>query len=126
MKINKSFKDLIIWQKGQMIFEMVCDDVKKWSNNSISSSIAYQLIASSGSISSNIAEGYGRGSPKEFEQFLRFSRGSCAETDNWIYKATQQRLINQSRYQEYQSIIQEIYKMTASFVNRLRNQKKRA
>lgn len=124
MKTFKSFKDLIIWQKAQKVFEMVCEDIKKWPRNTIAISIAHQLIDSAGSISSNVAEGYGRGGPREFEQFLRFSRGSCAETDNWLYKAMQQKLISSQRYDEYLVIFDEIYKMTASFINKLRGQSK--
>ncbi len=98
MRTFKSFKDLIIWQKAQKVFEMVCEDIKAWPRNTISLSIAHQLIDSAGSISSNVAEGYGRGGPREFEQFLRFSRGSCAETDNWLFKAEQQKFITSSRF----------------------------
>ena len=119
---TKSFKDLIIWHKAQIIFEMVCDDVKKWFKNPITTSISYQLVDSAGSIGSNIAEGYGRGGSKEFEQFLRYSRGSCAETDNWLFKAASHQLISLSRYDDNSVVFQEEYKMIASFINKLRNQ----
>lgn len=125
MRTNKSYKDIVIWQKAQQVFEMVCKDIKKWPRSPITNSIAYQLIDSAGSISSNIAEGYGRGGPREFEQFFRYSRGSCAETDNWLYKSLQQNLITSSRYKEYVSLFDELYKMSASFINRLRQQKTR-
>jgi four helix bundle protein len=39
-----------------------------------------QQIASADSIPSNIEEGYGRESHKEYIQFLRFARGSARET----------------------------------------------
>ena len=38
-----------------------------------------QQIAAADSISANIEEGYGRGSRKEFIQFLNYSRGSTRE-----------------------------------------------
>lgn len=104
---------------------MVCADMKKWPATPIARSITYQLLDAAGSISANIAEGYGRGMPGEFEQFLRYGRGSSAESDNWLYKATKQKLVTEMRYGEYQSLFSELGKMTASFIHKLRMQSKR-
>lgn len=41
-----------------------------------------------GAIPSNIAEGYERGSNREFVQFLNYSRGSSGELRTQIYLAT--------------------------------------
>lgn len=76
-------------------------------------------------MSANVAEGYGRGSSGEFEQFLRYSRGSLAETDNWLYKTMRQGFITENRYKEYQEIFEEIKKMTSSFISKLRKQNER-
>lgn len=122
---EKDFKKLLIWQKADKIFDMVCEDVRKWPNDPISNSIKYQLLDSSGSISANIAEGYGRGTPGEFEQFLRYSRASMVETDNWLLKANKQGYIDKKRYEQYETIFCELKRMMASFINRLRKQSKR-
>ncbi len=50
----------------------VIDDVRPYR-------LAEQIISSSISISSNIAEGSERGSDKEFVKFLGYSSGSAAE-----------------------------------------------
>ncbi len=118
----KDYKNLKVWQKADLVFDMVCEDIKKWSNNKIANAIVYQLLDSTGSISANISEGYGRGRPKEFEQFLRYSRGSSAETDNWLFKASKQRLISEERYSEYMRLLEEINKMIGSFISKLRKQ----
>lgn len=122
---TKSFKNLIIWQKSFEIFKMICEDIDKWPKEAISRSISYQLLDSGGSMSANIAEGFGRGGPKEFEQFLRYSRGSLAETDDWLTKALAIKLITSERYEDYYRKLEEISKMTASFINKLRTQTKR-
>jgi four helix bundle protein len=44
------------------------------------SRLVQQQVASADSICSNIEEGYGRGSKKEFAQFLIIARGSAWET----------------------------------------------
>ncbi len=122
--LKKDYQKLLIWQKAQEIFEMVCIDIKSWPNSIIARSISYQLIDSAGSMGANIAEGYGRGGPKEFEQFMRYSRGSSAETDNWLFKALSNDLITNERYLKYQEKFKEFHLMTAAFIYRLRTQNK--
>lgn len=118
----KSYKEIKIWQKGDLVFDMVCEDVERWPNTKVANIISYQVLKSSGSISANVAEGYGRGTPGEFEQFLRYSRGSSAETDNWLYKAKKRNLISEKRYGQYESLLEEINKMIGSFIRKLRAQ----
>lgn len=125
MDESKDYKDLIIWQKADLIFDMVCEDIKRWPNGKVTNSIAYQLLDCAGSISANIAEGYGRGIPGEFEQFLRYSGGSIAQTDNRLFKAKKQALITQQRYNQYTALLTEINKMAGSFMHKLRAQPRR-
>lgn len=123
--VKKSYQDLLIWKKADEIYDMVCEDVKKWPHDSIANSLRYQLLDSAASVSSNIAEGYGRGSPREFEQFIRVSRGSLSESDNWLFKAKKQDLISERRYLQYVDCFEEWKRMVAAFVNALRKQSKR-
>jgi len=50
-------------------------------------SLADQLYRSLGSISANIAEGYGRSSPKERAHFYEYALTSARESRDWYYKA---------------------------------------
>jgi len=123
--MEKDYKNLERWQIADKIFNMICEDVKKWRSTPIARAISYQLLDSGGSISANIAEGYGRGTPGEFQQFLRYSRGSSAESDNWLFKAERQNLISLERYREYQELFERLNKMTGSFIAKLRTQSRR-
>ncbi len=49
--------------------------------------ISDQLFRAVGSISSNIAEGYSRGSGKDRARFYEYALGSAREARDWYYKA---------------------------------------
>lgn len=123
--VRKSFKDLRIWQLSEEIFEMICEDIKKWPSAIIAKAISYQLINSGGSMGGNIAEGYGRGGPREFEQFTRIARGSMAESDSWLYKAMRQGFITEARYKLYEEKFAHWKAMAASLISKLRIQERR-
>jgi four helix bundle protein len=125
METVKSFKDLKVWQKARTLFTMAYADVGAWPRERGRQVLSYQLLRSAGSIGANISEGYGRGSPGEFEQFLRYARGSAAETDNWLCFACEAGLISKERYEEYSGLVLDINKMSGAFIAKLRLQEKR-
>jgi len=57
-----------------------------------------QLSNASDSISSNIAEGFGRFHYKENKNFCYFSRGSIIETKGWLRKARNRNLITEHQF----------------------------
>lgn len=81
-KIN-TYKDLIVWQKS---IELVSDvySITKSFPSEEKFGIISQLNRASVSIPSNIAEGWGRESSKNYLQFLRISRGSLMETETLL------------------------------------------
>lgn len=123
--MKKDYQNLLIWQKAHKIFQMVCEDISQWPSNPIARSISYQVTDSAGSMGATIAEGYGRGGPREFEQFLRYSRGSSSETDHWMFEAQSNNLISPDRLESYRQKISEFQRMLAGFIAKLRTQKSR-
>jgi four helix bundle protein len=59
--------------------------------------VGKQMVRSADSISSNIAEGYGRFHYKENKNFCYFSRGSIFETKGWLKKSKNRKLINENQ-----------------------------
>lgn len=53
-----------------------------------------QWIRSADSIAANISEGYGRFSFKENARFCYYARGSLRETQTWLEKASNRRLLS--------------------------------
>lgn len=66
--------------KARELFELTVEDLKGLPPHAPCQPMVAQQIASADSIASNIEEGFGRGSKREFVQFLVIARGSTQET----------------------------------------------
>jgi len=82
-KIVKSYKDLVVWQKGISLAKKVYTltrnfpDVEKFG-------LVAQIRRAAVSIPSNIAEGQARHTGKEFAQFISHAEGSVAELETQV------------------------------------------
>jgi len=80
---SKSFRDLDVWKLSIEIVKNIYELTHKFPNSEIYGLTA-QLRRSAISIPSNIAEGQGRNSAKEFKQFLSIALGSLAELETQL------------------------------------------
>ena len=74
----KSYKELRIWQTGKLIVVEIYKLTQQLPSHEQFGLIS-QMRRASVSIPANIAEGFGRGQPKELKRFLHIALGSCAE-----------------------------------------------
>jgi four helix bundle protein len=65
------------------------------------------------SITSNIAEGYERKSPKDFQRFLMFAKTSCAELRSQCYVALDIGALTQTQFDELLAQTGEIGRIIA-------------
>ena len=72
------YKDLVVWKRGMELARMAYLLSRKLPREE-DYALADQIRRSSVSIPSNIAEGYGRTSPKDYVRFLSMARGSSYE-----------------------------------------------
>ncbi|HEY3897189.1 MAG TPA: four helix bundle protein [Chthoniobacter sp.] len=71
--------DFGAYRKANELFELVADDMTSLASNPLCVRLIGQQIAAADSIGANIDEGYGRGSRKEFAQYLLIARSSARE-----------------------------------------------
>jgi four helix bundle protein len=91
--VPDALKNDPIWKfkaypKALLLYDLSWQDVEKLTRDVRGRAVGQQLIRSSGSITANIDEGFGRGvEGGEYLQFLRYALGSARETRSWYYKA---------------------------------------
>ena len=78
MSTYNTFEELPVWQKSIELAECVFSLIEESSLKN-EFELKRQIQKSVISVSSNIAEGFERGSKKEFIHFLYIAKGSCGE-----------------------------------------------
>lgn len=76
----QSYRELLVWQKAMELVLLVYRLTEAFPKREIYG-LAAQLRRAGVSIPSNIAEGYGRGSRREYLQFLSIAQGSLKELE---------------------------------------------
>jgi len=110
------YKKLKVWQKSMSLSLMVYDITKDFPKEE-KYGLTQQIRRSAVSVPSNIAEGAGRISVKEFKYFLRVSYGSICELDTQLMIASKLGFINKEDYYLLIKQLNEIQKMTYSLSN---------
>jgi len=113
--------NLRFYQQSLELFDLCWDDCEILMKDVRGREIAKQLIRSSGSISANIEEGYGRGFGKEYSQYLRVSRGSARETKGWYRRSA--RLLDANVINDRTTQLNGIIAMLSSTISTLEQKK---
>ena len=97
-RIDK-FEDLEVWKLAREICQFI-EKLLQTSQLGSNYSLRNQMERSSGSIMDNIAEGFSRGGNQEFQNFLSYSKGSCAELKSQLYRCFDKRLISEEEFKK--------------------------
>ncbi|GGX14790.1 four helix bundle protein [Aquimarina muelleri] len=111
-------EDLKIWKKSIDLAKAVYQLAAELPSNEKYGLIS-QIKRSSISVSSNIAEGAGRNSNKEFKHFLSIANGSCYELHTQLILVIELNIISKEKVQPVIEFCIEIQKMNYSFQKRL-------
>jgi len=116
-----NYRELRIWQRS-MDFVVRIYEVSTGFPREERYGLTSQIRSCVVSVPSNISEGAGRGTNKQFKRFLEISMGSINEAQTQIELAYR---VNYLSKEIYESLIDEalqIYKMILAFYNSLKDE----
>jgi four helix bundle protein len=113
-----NFKELKIWQKARLLNKDIYVLTKTFPSEELYV-LTSQMRRASISISSNIAEGSGRATDKDFSRFVDVAIGSSFELESQLYLGFDLEYYNESVLNTYLDKIQEIQKMVIQFKKKL-------
>ncbi len=116
-----NLKELKIWHKATDLSVEVYKATSKFPKEEIYG-LTSQIKRSAISIPSNISEGAGRNSNKEFIHFLGIANGSSYELQTQLIISNKLNLISDETLESLLKPIEEIQKMTYTFQNTLQKQ----
>ncbi|NRT14211.1 four helix bundle protein [Flavobacterium sp. 28A] len=114
----KTYKDLLIWQKGILLVKVVYNNLEGFPKDEVFG-LTSQIKRSAVSIPSNIAEGWGRSSTLSYIHFLKIARGSLFELETQLIIANELSFISELKFNELTQIITEESKMLNAFIKSL-------
>lgn len=118
MATIKRFEDIEIWQLARTlsmrVFEITSQElfVRDFKFRD-------QIRSAAGTVMDNIAEGFERSSRLEFINFLSISKGSCGEVRSQLYRALDQKYIDQKSFEELYNGYDSLGGKIAGFINYL-------
>ena len=101
------FKEMDVWRVAMHIARLTYQETRKLPDDERFGLVS-QMRRTAVSMASNIAEGYGRGSPKENHRFVRISRGSLNETRHWLRRAYNRELLRPAQISRLKLMLDEL------------------
>ncbi|MGC9223845.1 MAG: four helix bundle protein [Terracidiphilus sp.] len=120
----QSFRDLQIWQKAMQLTVAIYGLTARFPKEEMYG-LTGQLRRAAVSVPSNIAEGHGRLSNREFTQFLSVARGSICELQTQLDIARSLGFGEVKAIDEAEHLSHEVGKMIFAFLGSLKNQPSR-
>lgn len=116
----KSYRDLIVWQKAKSVAVLVYKLTEDFPQTDLYG-LTSQMRRAAVSIASNIAEGHGRGTKKEFHHFLHIAYGSGAELETQFEIALELGKLKQGEYEEALGMLDEVMRMLNVLLRKVRD-----
>jgi four helix bundle protein len=103
----RRFEDLVAWQKARCLTAMVYR-VTRQGEFARDFGLRGQIRRAAASVMSNIAEGFERGNPSEFYNYLRIAKASCAEVRSQPYVALDAEPVSEATFAELLNVAEEV------------------
>lgn len=115
----KTFRDLLIWQKA-MDLVTKCYTFSSNFPKDEQFGLTSQIRRCSISIPSNISEGFGRGTNKDYHRFLTISLGSLFEFQTQIEIAYNLKYISEENFNKLYEDSRELERMLSAFIRKVK------
>ncbi len=109
-KQARSYRDLIVWQKGIQLVKRIYELTATFPIEERYGLVS-QMRRAAVSIPSNLAEGQARYTTREFVQFISHAEGSAAELDTQLVVSQSLGYCSAGQANEVQDLLAEIRKM---------------
>lgn len=117
----ESYRDLVVWQKAMDAAEEIYRLVRKLPKEELYG-LTSQVRRSVAAIPSNVAEGHGRSSRKEYAYFISVAKGSTMETQTFIELTVRLGYLQKSEISSAVALLDEIERMLRALHERLTEQ----
>jgi four helix bundle protein len=117
----QDFKRLQVWHKAHACFLAVHKTFAPGRGRSVAG-LRAQLIRAAASIATNIAEGCGKSSTREFLRFLEMAVSSAREVENHLIVARDLEVISQLQFTDLDDLLTEVRRMLIGLMRALRQQ----
>jgi four helix bundle protein len=107
---TRSYKDLVVWQKGIALAKLVHQLTKNFPSEEKFGLVA-QMPRAAVSIPLNIAEGQARQTTSEFIEFISHAEGSVAELDTQLILSIELKFCSSAVAEDSFALIGEIRRM---------------
>lgn len=114
-----NFEKLEVYQKAETLADLIWSVVAGWPSFA-KRTVGAQIVRSADSICANIAEGTGRGTPKDKRYFVRIARGSLYETQNWLRRAYRRKLLTEREVESLKPLTESLGPMLNAYLRSIR------
>jgi four helix bundle protein len=114
----RDFRDLTVWKKSVELAVAAYDATSRWPRQERFGLIA-QVRSAAISVSSNIAEGNGRGSTKDYIRFLRTAKGSLNEVRSLSHVSVRLQFATEAQLAMVDALVDEISRMLTALIRSL-------
>ena len=117
--MNKSYRDLLVWQKGIDLCELIYRASTEFPRYELYG-LTSQIRRAAVSVPSNIAEGAGRITKGEFIQAIGHARGSLLEIETQLIISRRLGYLENKRSQDLLETANEVGKLANGLIRSLR------
>lgn len=115
---RSNFQSLRVYELAETLSDAVCEIAFAWPNFH-RDTIGKQIVRSADSVGANIAEGHGQGTYAANKRHVRIARGSLNETQHWLRRAFNRKLLTPEQVERLKPIIDELAPKLNSYLKKI-------